>query len=196
MKYLNLISAFVFTIFFVSCETNSNTINFGRPTEPCDLDCEEWEECSYRLINSNDLLGPTEWFCENILVKYYETGRFESMQTITDAKGFESTEHNHIYVGYPSGNNINLSIGDEHHGLFESYDIQISFINSDEFNILNQTVYIPEYNDNVSYQGSGYFEKNGSSSSYTIVMSLDYIYNDMNFNLYIVGSNQYGQPHP
>jgi len=201
MKYLYVISVFVISVFFASCEKeedsinpNSNSINWG-PSGPCDLDCEEWEECSTRLINSNDWWGPTEWFCENILVKYYQTGRFEAMQTITDDNGLAITEHTHIYVGYPNVNELNLTIADEH-VLLESYDIRISFINSNEFNILNQSVYVPEINDNLLYQGSGYFEKNGSSSSYTIEISLDYTYNNMNYYLHIIGSNQYGQPHP
>ena len=204
MKYLYLISIFIISVFFISCQKDESvittndpvSINLGSPSEPCDLDCAEWEKCATRLINPNDFLGPTEWFCENILVKYYQTGRFEAMQTITNDNGVTITEHNHIYVGYPSGNRINLSIGDEHHGLFESYDIQISFIDSEAFNILNQSVYVPELNGNVLYQGSGYFEKNGSSASYTIEISLDYTYNNMNYHLQIIASNQRGNPHP
>ena len=201
MKYLYVISVFVISVFFVSCEkeedsiyfssnSNSNSINLG-PSVPCDLDCEEWEECSSRLINSNDWWGPSEWFCENTLVKYYQTGRFEAMQTITDDNGSAITEHTHIYVGYPNVNELNLTIGE-----LESYDIRISFISPNEFNILNQSVYVPEINDNLLYQGSGYFEKNGSSPSYTIEISLDYTYNSMNYHLHIIGSNQYGQSHP
>ena len=203
MKYLYVISVFVISVFFVSCEkeedsinfnsnsnSNSNSINLG-PSGPCDLDCEEWEECSSRLINSNEWWGPSEWFCENTLVKYYQTGRFEAMQTITDDNGLAITEHTHIYVGYPNVNELNLTIGE-----LESYDIRISFISPNEFNILNQSVYVPEINDNLLYQGSGYFEKNGSSPSYTIEISLDYTYNSMNYHLHIIGSNQYGQSHP
>ena len=199
MKYLYPITVFFICVFFVSCEEENSdpiSINIGSPSQPCDLECEDWEDCSTRLINPNDWWGPREWFCENILVKYYQTGRFESMQTITDDNGVSITEHNHIYVGYPNVNKINLTIGDEHHGLFEPYNIQITFINSDEFNILTQSIHVPEINDNVMCQGYGYFQKNGSSASYTLEIDLDYIYNDMNYHLHIIGSNQYGQPHP
>ena len=53
---------------------------------------------------------------------------------------------------------------------------------------------MPEHNDNVMCQGSVYFQKKGSSASYTLEIDLDYIYNNINYHLHIIGSNQYVQP--
>ena len=100
-------------IILSACEkeeiSNPTTINIG-PSGPCTLNCPEWEECATRLINPNDWLGPTEWYCKNILDKFRTSGRYEVMQTITDNNGYLTSEHKHIYAGYPSGNKLNLSV--------------------------------------------------------------------------------------
>ena len=197
MKYLYTL--FVISIFLFSCkkgEINSTVTNPGSTSgsiEPCNLDCPQWQECSRRLINPNNWLGPSEWYCKNIFIKYYQTGIFEATQNITDDNGVAITEHTHINVGYPSGNKLNLSIGAN---VSESYDIQISFINEEDFNIPYDLLYLPELEDYVFCQGSGDFERNGNSASFTIEINLNYTYNNMNYHLHIIGSNEYGQSHP
>ena len=45
----------------------------------------------------------------------------------------------------------------------------------------NVYAHVPEINDNVMCQGYGYFQKNGSSASYTLEIDLDF-FEDINFN--------------
>jgi len=192
MKYLYIISGFVISVFFISCEKeesiNPTTINIGASSEPCTLNCSEWEECATRLINPNDWLGPTEWYCKNILDKFRNSGRYEVMQTITDNNGYSVSEHNHIYAGYPSENKLNLSQTEPND------DILITFHNSELFYI-SQSIYVTQLNDHVYCEGEGSFIKNGSSPSYTLEINVTYNYNDIDYNLNITGSNQYGY-HP
>jgi len=61
------------------------------------LNCDTWEKCSTRQINSNAWWGPREWFCENVFVKYYQTGRFNSTQTIIDHNGVTVDQDKYIY---------------------------------------------------------------------------------------------------
>ena len=176
----------------MSCEKEEsftpNTINIGGPSEPCALNCSEWEECATRLINSNDWFGSREWYCKNILDKFSNSGRYEVMQTITDNNGYSVSEHNHIYVGYPSVNKLHLTFSETND------DILITFFNAELFYI-NQSIYVAQLNDYVHCEGEGSFIRNGSSASYTLEINLTYNYNDINYNLNISGSNQYGY-HP
>ena len=181
------------SLFFISCEkeddfgitTSSSTSSLG----PCTLNCDMWEKCSTRQINSNDWLGPREWFCENVFVKYYQTGIFYSTQTIIDNNGISVESNKNINVGYPSENNLKMTIG----SVGNSYEIQISFIDSESgvFNVLHQSVYIPELNANVFCEGNGSFVKNGSSPYYTLELNLDFELQDTGFNydVYLIGSN-------
>ena len=185
------------SIFFISCEkdvdfetttNNSSSSSLGPGT----LNCDMWEKCSTRQINSNDWWGPREWFCENVFVKYYQTGRFNSTQTIIDHNGVTVDQDKYIYVGYPSENNLTVNIT-EIGDFGNSYDILISFIDSESgiFNISNQSVYIPELNANVFCEGNGSFVKNGSSPYYTLELNLDFELQNTGFNydVYLIGSN-------
>jgi hypothetical protein len=181
------------SLFFISCEkeddfgitTSSSTSSLG----PCTLNCDMWEKCSTRQINSNDWWGPREWFCENVFVKYYQTGIFYSTQTIIDDNGVSVESNKNINVGYPSENNLKMTIG----SVGNSYEIQISFIDSESgvFNVLHQSVYIPELNANVFCEGNGSFVKNGSSPYYTLELNLGFEVQDTGFNydVYLIGSN-------
>jgi len=148
-----------------------------------------WEKCSTRQINSNDWWGPREWFCENVFVKYYQTGIFYSTQTIIDDNGVSVESNKNINVGYPSENNLKMTIG----SVGNSYEIQISFIDSESgvFNVLHQSVYIPELNANVFCEGNGSFVKNGSSPYYTLELNLGFEIQDTgsNYDVYLIGSN-------
>ena len=181
------------SLFFISCEkeddfgitTSSSTSSLG----PCTLNCDMWEKCSTRQINSNDWWGPREWFCENVFVKYYQTGIFYSTQTIIDDNGVSVESNKNINVGYPSENNLKMTIG----SVGNSYEIQISFIDSESgvFNVLHQSVYIPELNANVFCEGNGSFVKNGSSPYYTLELNLGFEIQDTgsNYDVYLIGSN-------
>ena len=181
------------SLFFISCEkeddfgitNSSSTSSLG----PCTLNCDMWEKCSTRQINSNDWWGPREWFCENVFVKYYQTGIFYSTQTIIDNNGVSVESNKNINVGYPSENNLKMTIG----SVGNSYEIQISFIDSESgvFNVLHQSVYIPELNANVFCEGNGSFVKNGSSPYYTLELNLGFEVQDTGFNydVYLIGSN-------
>ena len=181
------------SLFFISCEkeddfgitNSSSTSSLG----PCTLNCDMWEKCSTRQINSNDWWGPREWFCENVFVKYYQTGIFYSTQTIIDNNGVSVESNKNINVGYPSENNLKMTIG----SVGNSYEIQISFIDSESgvFNVLHQSVYIPELNANVFCEGNGSFVKNGSSPYYTLELNLGFELQDTGFNydVYLIGSN-------
>ena len=181
------------SLFFISCEkeddfgitTSSSTSSLG----PCTLNCDMWEKCSTRQINSNDWWGPREWFCENVFVKYYQTGIFYSTQTIIDDNGVSVESNKNINVGYPLENNLKMTIG----SVGNSYEIQISFIDSESgvFNVLHQSVYIPELNANVFCEGNGSFVKNGSSPYYTLELNLGFEVQDTGFNydVYLIGSN-------
>ena len=181
------------SLFFISCEkeddfgitTSSSTSSLG----PCTLNCDMWEKCSTRQINSNDWWGPREWFCENVFVKYYQTGIFYSTQTIIDDNGVSVESNKNINVGYPSENNLKMTIG----SVGNSYEIQISFIDSESgvFNVLHQSVYITELNANVFCEGNGSFVKNGSSPYYTLELNLGFEVQDTGFNydVYLIGSN-------
>ena len=186
------------SIFFISCEKDDDfatTANSSSTSSlgPCTLNCDMWRKCSTRLINSNDWWGPREWFCENVFVKYYQTGRFNSTQTIIDNNGVTVDKNKYIYVGYPSENNLTINIT-EIDDFGNSYNISISFIDSESgiFNVSHQSIYIQELNTNVFCEGNGSFVKNGSSPYYTLELNLDFEIQDTGFNydVYLIGSNE------
>ena len=125
-------------------------------------------------------------------MKYYQTGRFNSTQTIIDNNGDAVEQNKYVYVGYPSENNLTITIT-ERDDFGNSYDIRISFIDSESgvFNVLHQSVYIPELNANVFCEGNGSFVKNGSSPYYTLELNLGFEVQDAGFNydVYLIGSN-------
>ena len=196
----NLLILLCFSFIF-SCEkdagwgdttTNNSSSSNSSSLGPCKLNCDIWYECSTRQINSNDWWGPREWFCENVFVKYYRTGRFNSTQTIIDDNGVSVEQNKYIYVGYPSENELIVNIT-EISDFENSYDIRISFIDSGSgiFNVSNQSIYIPELSTNVFCEGNGSFVKNESSAYYTLELNLDFELQDsgFNYNVYLIGSN-------
>ena len=174
---------FIFCIFFVSCGKDLIT-----PSEPCDLDCTEWEQCASQLIDPNDWIGPTRWICESVLLSYYHRTFYISNQTITNDSGFTSTDNVTMYVdNIYDENKITLTIYQQWN---ERYDLKLEFLNpySGEFNVLEQSVYNPVLNKTIFYVGNGSFVKTGSTT-YTLELNLSYQYNNMNYNMNLIGSD-------
>tara|TARA_B100001250_G_C19344151_1_gene590371 strand:- start:13 stop:621 length:609 start_codon:yes stop_codon:yes gene_type:complete len=200
----NICIIILISIFIISCEkdffepiTNENRTqisNVSSSSEPCSLNCSQWEKCARKSISGDpfDFFGPRRWTCENIFLKYYRTGRFKSRQTIVDPNGLSSTKDLYVRVSYPNENRVNLTLGD-----LDSYEIQISFIDSESglFNVSNHSVYHSQINDVIIYNGNGSFVKNGSSASYILELDLTFQYSGVDYDFHLIGSNQYGY-HP
>ena len=182
---MNRILTFISIGFLIfSCEPQ----DLGSPSEPCTLNCSEWEECDTRQINQNDWFGPREWYCNNVFEKYFAR-HFNTSQTIVDNNGTVISTHNSIKVnvGFPSNNIITLNLG------LYPYDnfIQIYFIDPDSglFNIPNQSFSATNIHTNVYIEGAGSFVENGSSPYYTLEINASYEYEGNNYHIHIIGTD-------
>ena len=195
------ISIFVINLLFISCDfqnddyiepTNGNSYN-SNSLGPCNLNCDMWYKCSSRQVNPNSWWGPREWFCENVFVKYYTQGEFQGDRIKSSNNGSIESDHIHVDVGYPSLNNLNLTI-QPGHNFNERYDILISFLDdsSGSFTVNTQNVYIHEFEANTAVSGDGSFTKNGSSASYTVILDLEIYVDSVLYDFNILASSQYG----
>ena len=189
MKNIYLI--FVIQLFLFSCQKEYDEpviISLGSPSDPCDLDCSEWEQCATQLINPNDWWGPTRWICESVFQIYYHR-TFMSTQTITNDSVSSSTTHTTMYVkNIYDENKVTLLIYQDWN---DRYELILQFLNPNSgfFNVLPQSVHNPVLDEIIFYEGNGSFIKNGSSPSYTLELNLIYQYNNKDYNMNVIGSD-------